>query len=68
MKIKLMESKRLPFLHHHIKTISTDRSMMVMIKFQDTGLMVCYKAKHKFNTRMETISEEILKRGTRLKD
>ena len=63
-----MESKKLPFHHPLIKTTFIEKSMMVMIKSQDIGLMVYYKAKLKFSTKMATISEEISKKGTKFKD
>ena len=50
-----------------IKITSIDKSTMVMIKSQDTGLMDFYKVKHKFNIKMETILGENSKKVTKPK-
>lgn len=63
-----MESKRLPLHHPLIKTTYIDKSTMVMIKSQDFGLMVYYKAKHKLSTKMAIISKEVSKKVTKFKD
>ena len=68
IKTKLMESRRLPLHHPLIKTTYIDKSTMVMIKSQDFGLMVYYKAKHKLSTKMAIISEEVSKKVTKFKD
>lgn len=62
-----MQSNNLPSHLPRIKTTSIDKSTMVMIKSQDTGLMDFYKVKHKFNIKMETISEEYSKKVTKSK-